>query len=152
MLSASTNGGVGTALYSSGVGTFAQALSPFDTCPATTGPLSLINLQVSIGGQNVLMNTLNFTYENFLEQTVLYEKLNQADLGLSCGLINSNYWENAYRVYYVDCTRGNISDTLTPRNVNISFTNNTLQTIDVMVITEYFSEFQVDVETGLILK
>ena len=73
MLSASTNGSSGTAVYSSGVGTFAQALSPFDTCPATTGPLSLINLQVSIGGQNVLMNTLNFTYENFFEQIVLYK-------------------------------------------------------------------------------
>ena len=38
------------------------------SCPATMSPLSLTNLQVAIGGQNVLNSTLNMTYENFLEQ------------------------------------------------------------------------------------
>ena len=36
--------------------------------PATLAPLSLINLQVAVGGQNVLNSTLNMTYENFLQQ------------------------------------------------------------------------------------
>ena len=40
----------------SGFGDF-QWKSPFDTCPATMSPLSLTNLQVSIGGQNVLNST-----------------------------------------------------------------------------------------------
>ena len=39
--------------------------SPFDTCPATISPLSLINLQVSVGGQNVLQPTLQYNYEHF---------------------------------------------------------------------------------------
>jgi hypothetical protein len=55
------------AVSSSGFGDF-QWKSPFDTCPATMSPLSLTNLQVGIGGQNVLNSTLNMTYENFLEQ------------------------------------------------------------------------------------
>ena len=38
-------------------------------------PLSLTNLQVSIGGQNVLNSTLNMTYENFLQQVNLAEQL-----------------------------------------------------------------------------
>jgi hypothetical protein len=152
MLSSVNNGSVGSSLFSSGVTPFSQLLSPADSAPATTGPFSLINLQVTIGGQNVLQNTLNYTYENFLEQVSLYEKLNQGDIGLSCGLINQSYWENAYRAYYVDCTRANISDLLTPRNINISFTNNSLQPIDVLVFTEYFTEMVVDVETGLIQK
>ena len=30
-----------------------QWKSTFDTCPATLAPLSLINLQVDVGGQNI---------------------------------------------------------------------------------------------------
>jgi hypothetical protein len=51
-----------TAGATSGFGDF-QWKSPFDTCPATMSPLSLTNLQVSIGGQNVLNSTLNMTNE-----------------------------------------------------------------------------------------
>jgi hypothetical protein len=58
----------------SGFGDF-QWKSPFDTCPAALAPLSLINLQVAVGGQNVLNSTLNMTYENFLQQTNLAEQL-----------------------------------------------------------------------------
>ena len=100
-----------------------------------------------VGGVNQLYN-LNFNFENFIEQEALYEKINQSDLGLSCGLISQLFWENSYRVYYVDLTRGNNADQATPRNVNISFTNNSLQTIDCLVFTEYFQEKIVDVEIG----
>ena len=48
--------------------------SGIDTCPATIAPLSLTNLQVSVGGQNVLQSTLNMTYENFLDQVNLAEQ------------------------------------------------------------------------------
>jgi hypothetical protein len=34
-----------------------QWKSPFDTCPCTTSPVSLTNLQISVGGQNVLQST-----------------------------------------------------------------------------------------------
>jgi hypothetical protein len=45
-----------------------QSKPPFDTCPATLAPLSLINLQVAVGGQNVLNSTLNVTSGNLLQQ------------------------------------------------------------------------------------
>jgi hypothetical protein len=139
-----------TAPLLTGITAFSQLLSPFDTAPATTNPISLTNIQVAIGGVNLLQNTLNFTYENFLEQVSLYEKLNQADIGLSCGLISQLYWENAYRVYYVDSTRCNNADMNTPRNINISFNNNSLQTIDCLVFSEYYVEKIVDVELGTV--
>jgi hypothetical protein len=44
----------------SGFGHF-QWKSPFVTCPVTLAPLSLIKLQVDVGGQNVLNSTLNVT-------------------------------------------------------------------------------------------
>ena len=149
-ISNSTNGSTSTAV--TGTTTFSQIQSPFDTAPATSAPISLINLQVAVGGVNQLQNTLNYCFENFIEQVSLYEKINLGDLGLSCGLISENYWNNAYRCYYVDCSRANPADLMTPRNINVSFQNNTNVTIDVMVFTEYFQEMIVDVETGLINK
>ena len=142
-VSSTTNGTV-LSTVATNITTFAQIQSPFDTAPATSAPISLTNLQVSVGGVNQL-----YTYENFLEQVSLYEKINGADMGLSCGLINQQYWDTS-RSYYVDLSRGSISDNLSPRNVNITFNNNSNVTIDVMVFTEYYKEMIVDVETGLI--
>ena len=147
ILSGSTNGNAGA---TASVVSFNQMLSPYDTAPMTTGPISLLNFSISIGGMSVLMNVLQYGFENFIEQVGLYEKLAPGDLGLSCGLISQAYWENMYRAYYVDCSRATIADNMTPRNINISFTNNSLQTIDVLVFTEYFKECVVDVETGLV--
>ena len=75
------------AVANSGFGDF-QGKSPFDTCPSTLSPLSLTNLQVAIGGQNVLNSTLNMTYESFLEQVNLAEQLTSSDFGVSTGLIS----------------------------------------------------------------
>ena len=148
LLSQTTNGG--TVVSATGITAFSQLQSPFDTAPMTSAPISLLNLQVAVGGVNQLANTINYGWEEFLEQVTIYEKLNALDYGISCGLINENYWNNAYKAYYVDLSRANEADLLTPRNVNVSFTNNSLQTIDCLVFTEYFREMVVDVETGLI--
>jgi hypothetical protein len=129
--------------------TFSQVLSPFDTAPATTAPISLINLQVAVGGVNQLANVYSYSYEHFLQQVGLVEKINAGDLGLSCGLMNQAWWEQN-RMYYIDLSRCNPADLLTPRNITISFTNNSNVTIDVQVFTEYLREIALDVETGLI--
>ena len=50
----------------SGVSGDSRWKSPFETCPCTTSPISLINLQVSVGGQNVLQSTLQYGYEQIV--------------------------------------------------------------------------------------
>ena len=95
-------------------------------------PLSLINLQVGAGGQNVLNSTLNMAYENFLQQVNLAEQLTSGDFGVSTGLISQGYWE-ASKWYFVNVERGNIADKLQPRNINVSFTNNSNVAIDVII-------------------
>jgi hypothetical protein len=40
----------------------------------------------------------------------------------------------------------------TPRNVNVSFTNNTNCTLDVLIFTEYFTELTVNVQNGRVTK
>ena len=134
----------------SGFGDF-QWKSPFDTCPATMSPLSLTNLQVSIGGQNVLNSTLNMTYENFLEQVNLAEQLTSSDFGVSTGLISQGYWEQS-KWYFVNVERGNIADKLQPRNINVSFNNNSNVPIDVIIFTFYSDQLTIDVETGIVTK
>ena len=146
----STVNGTVNAVSVTGVTTFSQLQSPFDTAPATNGPFSLTNIQVSLGGVNILNNVLLFTYENFLEQTSMYEKINGGDLGLSCGLINQIQWENAMRFYYVDLSRSTVSDLNTTKQLNISFNNNTNCTIDVMFFIERFKSIALDVQTGIV--
>ena len=134
----------------SGFGDF-QWKSPFDTCPATMSPLSLINLQVGAGGQNVLNSTLNMAYENLLQQVNLAEQLTSSDFGVSTGLISQGYWE-ASKWYFVNVERGNIADKLQPRNINVSFTNNSNVPIDVIIFTFYSDQLTIDVETGIVTK
>jgi hypothetical protein len=128
-----------------------QWKSPFDTCPATMSPLSLTNLQVGIGGQNILNSTLSMTYENFLQQVNLAEQLTSSDFGVATGLISQGYWE-ASKWYFVNVERGNIADKLQPRNINVSFSNNSNVPIDVIIFTFYSDQLTIDVETGIVTK
>ena len=142
-ISASVNGAM------NGANPFATYSSPFDTSPNTT-PISLTQLNVMVGGVNQMQNYYNYTYEDFVQQVSLYEKINSADLGLSCGLISQAMWEHAYRYYYFDLSRGTNADLSTPRNCNITFTNNNQVSVDIWVFIEQYSETILDVETGLL--
>ena len=59
-------------------------------------------------------------------------------------------WEQGYRYYWFDCSRYTNATAKDPRNVSVSFLNNSLQTIDCAVFVEYLSECIIDVETGRI--
>ena len=131
---------------------FAQYASPFDTFPATYSPLSLTNLQVTLGGVNVLNSSYFYTYENFLQQVQLAESLTSADIGISVGLISQNWWEQVGRVYWIDLARGTEADKATTRNLNISFTNNNNVVIDCMVFTVYLGRIVLNVENGMVKK
>lgn len=133
-----------------GFGDF-QWKSPFDTCPATSSPCSLTNLQVSVGGVNMLQSTLYYNYEHFIEQINLAEQLTSSDFGVSVGLFNQLYWET-FKSYYVNIERSAVADKLQPRNINISFVNNSMVPIDILVFIFYSDEFQIDCETGIITK
>jgi hypothetical protein len=123
--------------------------SPFDTVPGDAHPISLTNLQVTIGGQNVLQSVLNYNYEAFIEQVNYAEQLTSADFGVTTGLFDSAFWNNN-RYYWINVERSNITDKLQPRNINISFTNNCNQPIDVLVFTFKANQLTIDCETGIV--
>ena len=87
-----------------------------------------------VGGQNVLQSTLDMTYENVLQQVNLAEQLTSSDFGVSTGLISQGNFENS-KWYFVNVERGNIADKLQPRNINVSFTNNSTVAIDLLIFT-----------------
>ena len=138
----------------SGSGTLnfpAQYSSPFDTCGGLSfAPISLTNLQVAVGMKNVLQNSMYFTFENYLQQVCEYESIsgNKMDI-LSSGIITQPWWEQN-RVYFVNLARSSPADRATPRNILVSFTNNTNITIDVMVFIVYADRIVVNVKTGLV--
>jgi hypothetical protein len=128
---------------------FHPAISPYDTAPITT-PMSLTQINVSIAGINTTQNTLTYGFENFNQQVALYDKINASDLGLTSGLINQNNWDLGYRYYFVDCSRYSDATAEVPRAVQVSYFNNTLQTIDVACFVEYLQTNVIDVATGKI--
>jgi hypothetical protein len=59
------------------------------------------------------------------------------------------------RTKLVEVERGNIADKLQPRNINVSFTNNSNVPIDVIIFTVntfYSDQLTTDVETGIVTK
>ena len=129
---------------------FPEYSSPFDTFGATYCPISLINVQASVGGTNLKTNPEIYTFENFLNEVKDFESLTSSDFGVSVGLINQQWWEQN-RVYYLSC-RSTDADKATPRSLNVSFVNNSQVPIDVMIFTIYLDKFVVDVSSGIIKK
>lgn len=126
-----------------------QWQSPFDTAPATSSPCILNNLQVQLGGQQVLNSSYYYGFEDFVTQFVNCESLSSSDFGVGVGVINKEYWD-MNRVYYVNLSRSTKSDRMTPRNIVLSFKNDSLVSIDVKVFTVYLDSFQINVDSGQI--
>jgi hypothetical protein len=128
-----------------------QYKSPFDTCPSTTSCLSISNLQCSVGGKNQLQSSLTYNYDNFISQVNNAEQLVSAqDYGLSNGLFSQQWWENS-KYYYINCERSQSGDKLAPRNITLSFTNNSNVNMDVLIFVQYAQDVTIDVATGLVI-
>jgi hypothetical protein len=128
-----------------------QWQSPFDTCPATGAPIVLENLQVTLGGQQVLNSPYNYGFEDFVTQFSNAESLSSSDFGVSCGVVSKEWWE-ANRIYYINLSRGTKADQITPRNVVLSFKNATNISIDVQVFTVYLDRIVLNVDTGAVTR
>jgi hypothetical protein len=128
---------------------FAQYESPYDTAPATSAPLSITNISITLGGIKVANEVLNYTYENFLQQVSLAETITSSDIGLNVGLINQEYWESN-RVYYVDLARSRDIDKTVSRELIVKGKNSSNVPIDCLIFAVYVEEFNIDVVTGVV--
>ena len=128
---------------------FGQYESPYDTAPATSAPLSLTNISITLGGIKVANEVLNYTYENFLQQVSLAETITSSDIGLNVGLVNQEYWESN-RVYYVDLARSRDIDKTVSRELIVKGKNSSNVPIDCLIFAVYLEEFNIDVVTGVV--
>ncbi len=112
--------------------------------------LSLTNLQVTIGGQNVLQSVISYNYESFLEQVLFAEQLTSADFGVSTGVFDAAFGI-AIAIISLMRTFNHHRKTST-RNLNISFTNknNVPIMIDVLIFTFKSNSLTLDCETGIV--
>jgi hypothetical protein len=122
--------------------------SPYDA--GSGAPISITTLQVTVGGVNQLNTTLQYTYENFLQNVSLVNQISGSDFGVSVGLFDRKYWE--MNRPYVVLVRSKPADMESPRNINISFTNNSNCTIDLFVYCVYLDSCIIDVDNGRITK
>jgi hypothetical protein len=122
-----------------------QWQSPFDT--SLGSPCTLENIQVSIGGTQLLNTPVNYTFESFLNFASC-ESLSSSDFGVSCGVISREFYENN-KIYYFNF-RNTIADAMTPRSIVLSFKNTSLVPIDCLVYTLYLDSIEVNVDTGQI--
>lgn len=151
VISSSVNGLTGAGFtVANGITAFSTFSSPF-TDGLYNGPLSLTNLNVTVAGINKVQNSYITDFENWIQQISRYEKpVGASDVGMSVGLLGQYQFENGIRAYYIDCSRDSPASQMSPRNVNITFQNNSAVTIDVLIFCEVFKEVVVDVENGLI--
>ncbi len=125
--------------------------SPFD--PAGTGPVSpmiaLRNFNVVVAGQNMIYNTQQYNFEQFLNQLVGVNSVN-ANLtdGLTSGLVDFMSWQQSYGYYYVNCSRMLPIDEAVPKSISIQGTNMSESSVQFLCFIEYGVQVSVDVLTG----
>lgn len=138
-------------LVASSVSGFSAYKSPFDPVGGCAGhPISLQNFQVQVGGTNQLATSLYYQFENFIEQLAKFNKQSTSEYGVESGLWSPEFWSNN-RVYLVN-VRATEDDLDTPRNIVISFRNNSQVFIDILVFVQYEDKFVLNVSTGIITK
>ena len=130
---------------------FSQYQSCFDPAGGAgcTSPLSLINLQVAVGGVNQLMTTYTYSFQTWLQEIVKYNKSSATEYGVESGLLDFNFW-NMNKLYMVN-VRSAEDDASTPRNVTVSFINNSNAPMDVIIYTIYEQEIVVNCATGAVV-
>lgn len=134
-----------------GMAGMSQYQSPFDTAPATGSPIILEELQVQLGGQQVLSSPYRYGFETFVSQFSNCEALSSSDFGVSCGIVNYEWWQ-ANRIYYINLSRSTKADQITPRNIVLSFKNASSVPIDVQVFTVYLDRITLNVDTGAVTR
>ena len=138
---------------SNGATAFDEFRSPFDSAPATTGPVvSLTNLQVQVSGKNMFDHPVNYDFEMFANEVAKSGINGASTTGLCSGLITKKMFDNGYRYYVCDLSRRLQSADSIPLSVQISGTNNTSATIDLYTFVTYQKSLQVEVASGVVVQ
>lgn len=125
-----------------------EGQSPFDSCPATTAPLSIYNFNVQVASQNVLQQNIQYGIEQYFFETFGANSVNGSQsVGVNSSLFGFADFENIYKYYYVNLARRLPSDTL-GKSVSIVGQNNNSLAMDLYIFIEIEKSLIIDTETG----
>jgi hypothetical protein len=138
-----------------GAGNYAGAIttsslySPFSGTGGSPDPIAITNFNIQVSGKNLFINNTLYDFEAFYEQLVSSNQLNGSlTTGLTSGLIGFSEFENLYRYYYGNVSRSVPSEDGVAKAIQITGTNQSNQSIDLMVFVEFEREITIDVRTG----
>ena len=130
-----------------------QFRSPFDSAPATTGPLvGLSSLQVQVSGKNMWDHPVRYDFENF-QAKVSESGINGGQVtGLSSGLISYKMWQYGYRYYICDISRRLSASDNIPLAIQISGQNSSGASIDLYAFVTYERSLLVETASGVVFQ
>jgi hypothetical protein len=144
-----SNGTVGgISPYDGGV-LSSSLLSPFSSSGGAPDPVALTNFNVQISGRNIFNDNEQYDFVAFTQQLATSNQMNGGQTtGLASGLIGLEEFDNLYRYYYVDCSRGRPGESGVPRSIQILGQVVGAIAVNLLVFATFTREISIDVRIG----
>ena len=108
------------------------------------------NLQVLVGGLNVMASELRYTHQSFTQEILNSFGVNANESpGIGSGMMGAAQWFE-HPVYVVDCSRTPDAISNQYRSLQISGTNTTSQDMEIVVFACYQRTFKLSTDTVMI--
>jgi hypothetical protein len=132
--------------------TSSTLLSPFSSTGGSPDPIVITNFNVQLSGKNVFNANQVYDFEQFTQQIVSSNQLNGSlTTGLGSGQIGFTEFEQLYRYYYVNASRGQPQDMGVAKSVQIQGEIKSVATCNLLVFLEFERSLTVNVASGQIV-
>ena len=126
--------------------------SPFDTCPSTTSPYSMTNVQCFISGNPIYQTQQNYTFETFTNELNNFGLNSNENTGLSSGLITYKHFSNNYNYIVIDLSRKLPEDSNTSVSIDFAFRITSLKALDLFCYVEQEKSITINLLNGSLIK
>jgi len=121
------------------------------TCSAFVGNAAVSYMNVRLGVNNVYPKDIQYAWEDYLQTAQGDGAINGGlENGMSCGLISQSDWESAYGYRVIDLSRHELANDLQPQNISVKFKNESIKTMDYIVLVYYEKTCGLDTQKGLL--
>jgi hypothetical protein len=125
----------------------------FDTCPATSSNIPLLEFQIELGSENIFKADISYNFSMYDQISSIFALNKNIDNQRSSGVLTKYLWENSHRCYIADLSRRNRSDDLVTKSVTLSCKNGGVGDagrVSLLVFIAYKRSVKLNGATGLI--
>jgi hypothetical protein len=142
----------GTTNYAGNGQTISTLASPFSSSPCTTCKSAILNFNVLLSGNNLFQSSLNYTYEQFIQELHKTGINGGSSTGMSSGLISQTDFEHGYRFLLADLSR-NSSEAVdnVMKSIQVIGTNSGDKAIDIFWFVFFERQVEIDIQTGSLI-